>query len=149
MLNILPVSEASNLAIHALAAINLAGKKNRLSVTLLSDALDVSKSHLAKVMQKLVKAGLVDSIRGAKGGFSLVKNPKSITLFRVIKLIDGELKVEKCFFDHPRCEEGKCVISNLQKEISVLLIEKLKSYTIKDINVNITKLNEILGLDKK
>jgi Rrf2 family protein len=148
MLKILPISEASNLAIHALATINLSGKKTRLSVTQLSEALDVSKSHLAKVMQKLVKAGLIDSIRGAKGGFSLIKNPKTITLFRVIKLVDGELKVEKCFFDHPRCEEGHCIISDLQEEVSLLLIEKLKSYTIKDIKVKILKLDDVLNHKK-
>ena len=56
MLSSLPISEASNLAIHSLVILHLHGKNKRISVTSLSEVLDVSKSHLAKVMQKLVKA---------------------------------------------------------------------------------------------
>ncbi|MBU1537587.1 Rrf2 family transcriptional regulator, partial [Myxococcota bacterium] len=88
MLNSLPISEASNLAIHALAVINNLGAGKRLSVAQISTVLEVSQSHLAKVMQKLVKAGFVDSSRGANGGFILARSAKSLSLFSVVKVID-------------------------------------------------------------
>jgi Rrf2 family protein len=139
MNSMLPLSEASNLAIHALAAINLLGNGRRISVTVLAKVLEVSHSHLAKVMQKLVKAGFVDSSRGAAGGFLFVRNPKKISLFAVIKVMDGELKVKDCLFDHPRCEEGICAISSLHKEIGEITIKRFKDIKITDINVNLKK----------
>ena len=143
MMNSLQISEASNLAIHALAAINNLGQGKRLSVGVLAKVLEVSQSHLAKVMQKLVKAGFVDSTRGSSGGFILSKNPEKISLFHVVKVIDGELKVKKCLFDKPRCEDEVCVISTLQEEISNLLIQRLKEAKITDIQVTFKNAHQL------
>jgi len=136
-MNFLPMTEAANLGIHALATINILGKERRLSVTHLAKVLNVSRSHLAKVMQKLVKAGFVDSIRGAKGGFTLIKKPEKISLYQIIKAIDGEMKIQKCFFDSPRCVEGECAMSKLQYEISSVIIKRLKETKLSEINVTL------------
>ncbi len=135
MINSLPISEASNLAIHALAAIHNLGAGKRLSVAQIAKVLDVSQSHLAKVMQKLVKAGFVDSTRGANGGFILAKSAKSISLFAVVKVIDAELKVQHCLFEEPRCTEENCVIAQLQQEIGAVVVKRLKEAKIADIKV--------------
>lgn len=139
MMNSLPISEAANLAIHALSVINNLGQGKRLSVAQVARALDVSQSHLAKVMQKLVKAGYVDSTRGANGGFILAKNAKAISLFAVVKVIDGELKVQHCLFENPRCNEEMCTIAGLQQEIGAVIIARLKEAKIADIQVTLKR----------
>jgi Rrf2 family protein len=146
MLSSLPISEASNLAIHSLVLLHLHGENKRISVTSLSGILEVSKSHLAKVMQRLVKAGFVDSEKGAKGGFKLVVEAKNLTLYQIISVFDGELHVEKCLFDTPRCEEKRCIISSLQEEVSTLLVKKLKIYNITNFKVHFKNKSLIQGL---
>lgn len=60
----------------------------QLSVTDIAAALRVSPHHLAKVLRTLGRAGLVDSVRGARGGYRFVGNAKRVTLMDVIALFE-------------------------------------------------------------
>ncbi len=60
----------------------------QLSVTDIAAALRVSPHHLAKVLRTLGRAGLVDSVRGAGGGYRFVANAKRVTLMDVIALFE-------------------------------------------------------------
>jgi Rrf2 family protein len=139
-MNSLNMSHAANLAIHALAVLKTLPKGERLSVTKLAIILNVSKSHLAKVMMKLAKAGYVNSITGSKGGFSLVKDPKEISLYMISTLIDGERQTDRCLFNHQRCSSNSCIVSSFEEEIQTKVIEKLKVTTISNFDF---KMDEI------
>jgi Rrf2 family protein len=60
----------------------------QLSVTDIAAGLRVSPHHLAKVLRALGRAGLVDSVRGARGGYRFVANAKRATLMDVIALFE-------------------------------------------------------------
>jgi Rrf2 family protein len=60
----------------------------QLSVTDIAAELRVSPHHLAKVLRALGRAGLVDSVRGARGGYRFVANAKRVTLMDVIALFE-------------------------------------------------------------
>ncbi len=62
--------------------------ERQLSVTDIAAALRVSPHHLAKVLRTLGRAGLVDSVRGAGGGYRFVANAKRVTLMDVIALFE-------------------------------------------------------------
>jgi len=49
---------------------------------------DISLNHLAKVLRSLVRAKLVESVRGAGGGYRFSGNPKRVTLLDVIELFE-------------------------------------------------------------
>lgn len=50
---------------------------------------DVSLNHLAKVLRDLVRAGLIESVRGPGGGYRFAGNPRRVTLLDVIELFEG------------------------------------------------------------
>jgi Rrf2 family protein len=56
----------------------------QLSVADLAASLRASPHHLAKVLRTLGRAGLVESVRGARGGYRFVANPRRVTLMDVI-----------------------------------------------------------------
>jgi len=60
----------------------------QLSVTGIAATLRVSPHHLAKVLRALGRAGLVDSVRGARGGYRFVANARRVTLMDVIELFE-------------------------------------------------------------
>jgi len=60
----------------------------QLSVTDIAAELRVSPHHLAKVLRALGRAGLVDSVRGARGGYRFVANAKRVNLMDVIALFE-------------------------------------------------------------
>src|SRR5690348_13862280 len=74
----------------------------------------IPKSFLAKIFQNLVKAGLVRSIRGAGGGFALVKKPAQITVLEVIEAIEGKIVFQRCQIEDTKCEHiGGCALCGL------------------------------------
>lgn len=108
--NVLKISEAASLALHAMAI--MAQNKDKLvSVKEIADNLDVSYNHLSKVLQRLVKAELVLSIKGFGGGFKLVKNPDEITFLEIYETIDGRFKPSNCLLNKLECTH-KCIMGD-------------------------------------
>jgi Rrf2 family protein len=60
----------------------------QLSVAGIAASLRVSPHHLAKVLRTLGRAGLVDSVRGARGGYRFAGNARRVTLMDVIGLFE-------------------------------------------------------------
>ena len=78
---------ASRIAIVAL--LDLAGQPERqLSVAELGKKYRLSSHHLAKVMNRLGRAGMVSAGRGVGGGYQFIGNPRRITLLDVIELFE-------------------------------------------------------------
>jgi Rrf2 family protein len=69
------------------AVLELAGHGGR-SVAGIADKFGVSSHHLAKVMNELARAGLVEAARGAGGGYQFVANPRRTTLYDVVRLFE-------------------------------------------------------------
>jgi Rrf2 family protein len=65
--------------------------------------MNIPAQFLHKVMPRLVKAGLVRSRRGARGGYRLAKQPGEITLLQIVQAIDGPIYINRCLFDHDDC----------------------------------------------
>ncbi|MBZ0155580.1 MAG: Rrf2 family transcriptional regulator [Alphaproteobacteria bacterium] len=91
---------------------------------------EVPKSFLAKILQKLAKAGIVSSTRGVNGGFSLSRRPADITLLDVIEAVQGPLSLNACIIDHKICARKEaCSVHPVWKEIREFLGEKLREYS--------------------
>ena len=64
----------------------------------------VPESYLAKIFQNLSREGIVQSYRGARGGFSLARPPAEITLYQIIQAIDGPLALCPCLCESEGCD---------------------------------------------
>jgi Rrf2 family transcriptional regulator, iron-sulfur cluster assembly transcription factor len=69
----------------------------------ISEEYKIPRSFLAKILQKLVKAKIVRSYRGVKGGFSLAKQAKDISVLNVLEAIEGKLALNLCLPDKKMC----------------------------------------------
>jgi Rrf2 family protein len=58
-------------------------------------------------MQTLVKAGVLTSLRGPKGGLALSRSPEEITLMDIVIAIDGKDFDSKCIIGLPRCDDAE------------------------------------------
>ncbi len=126
MTNILKISEAASLALHAM--IILAKRRDELiSVKFIADEFDVSANHLSKVMQRLVKSDLVHSIKGNRGGFKLAHNPEHITFLEIYEAIDGKFRPSGCLLSRKPCESTKCIMGDLIKSVNTQVEEYFKN----------------------
>ena len=117
MANVLRISEAATLALHTLAL--LASRPNEiLSTHKIATRLEASEAHLAKVLQRLARMGLVRSIRGARGGFMLGRDPADVTLLEAYEAIDGPLRPNTCLMGHKVCRDKGCILGSLLEEIN-------------------------------
>ncbi len=56
----------------------------------------VPVGYLAKIMQGLAKTGLVTSQRGLYGGFTMAKDPKTLTVYEIVQSVDPIIRIERC-----------------------------------------------------
>ena len=112
-----PVSipESVTLAFHAMALIALDGSGGRLSLSQLRIG-NASLDHLSKVLQKLVRAGFLESKRGAKGGFQLAKPAEDITLLDIWVALEGNVSAESCSLLTDGCPLPRCVFGSLVED---------------------------------
>jgi Rrf2 family transcriptional regulator, iron-sulfur cluster assembly transcription factor len=94
----------------------------------------IPKSFLAKIFQDLVKAGLVRSIRGAHGGFALVKDPAQISVLEIIEAIEGKIIFQRCRQLKPDCEHTEgCALCGLFEQAQDGVKDVLVRTTLVDL----------------
>jgi Rrf2 family protein len=98
----------------------------------LAELLTVSEATLAKALQRLVKAGVISSTRGPKGGFVMTKDPKNITLLEVYEAIEGRLTPTQCLLSKPVCG-GECLLQALLKDVDVKARQFLAEKNLGDV----------------
>ena len=62
----------------------------------IAQALHLPEEFLSKILQRLVKANIVESIRGTHGGYKLIEQPSDISLKSVIEVFEGEMHMIDC-----------------------------------------------------
>lgn len=90
------------------ALMRLAASPNQIFTTeQIAEQLQISRNHLTKVVQDLVRAGFVQSIRGSGGGLKLAQDPSSIHVGEVVRFLEREHAIVECF----RIDGGSCILS--------------------------------------
>lgn len=94
----------------------------------IAKAMHIPKSFLAKILQRLVKAGIVISGRGIGGGFSLAKKPKNISILDVIKAIQGNAAaINMCAIDKRMCRlSSTCSVHPVWVELRSVIEKRLQ-----------------------
>ena len=93
-------------------------------------AIKAPESYLRKVLQQLVRGGLLSSHRGVRGGFSLARDAGSISLRDVVEAVDGSLPTWCCLKEKQRCGEAPCPVSAAFDEARKKMAESLEQTTI-------------------
>ena len=117
MTNLLKLSKATSLALHT-AAFLASGNGQRVSAREMAARLRASEAHLAKVLQRLAHLGLVTSVRGPRGGFSLARPAGKITLLEVYEAIEGPFPKGRCLMGEPVCGSRQCLLGGLVGKVN-------------------------------
>lgn len=132
MSGIVKFSEAASLALHAMTVL-AARADPHLTIRDVAEAMPVSEAYLAKVLQRLAKAGLVESVRGPGGGFRIRGDPRQITLLAVYEAIEGRLGIAACAF--PVAQGCKtCILDEALRDANRLVHDRLARTTLADLD---------------
>lgn len=95
---------------------------------------EVSAKYLESVLAMLRSAGLVRSVRGARGGHLLARPPHSITLREIFEVLEGREGFVHCTTDPQVCDRAKtCVTQEVWARIYAECMETLESTTLEDL----------------
>jgi Rrf2 family protein len=98
----------------------------------IAGACDVPRSFLAKILQRLARAGIVRSYRGAGGGFQLVGDAGQLSLRDVVETMQGPVALNTCAVEKERCSRsGACAVHPVWVHASESLGRTLGTYTFK------------------
>ncbi|MFN8008143.1 MAG: Rrf2 family transcriptional regulator [Terriglobia bacterium] len=90
---------------------------------------------LAKVLQKLVQGGLLNSQHGANGGYSLRRTPDTINVAEVIQAIEGHFSLTDCVSEEGFCGQfDKCNVKSPLQRLNDLVVRGLRDITIEQMN---------------
>ncbi|MDA8096556.1 MAG: Rrf2 family transcriptional regulator [Desulforudis sp.] len=92
---------------------------------------DVSQPYLEQLILLLKAAGLVRSIRGARGGFLLAKNASEVTAAEIVTVLGGNITIVDCVGDPDVCSRAEdCVLRDLWADVSYAINDVLGSTTL-------------------
>lgn len=123
-------TKATNYALHTILFMMEQDQNEKLSVHVLAKQFQLSVTYLSKILTQLVKAGLIESVSGASGGYALRKHPESISFMDVIQAIEGS----GIFFECTLPQENKCPIQKVMNEAESMMEQYLREKKLLDIS---------------
>lgn len=115
--------------------------KGPISIKEISERKKISEYYLEQLFSPLRKAGLIKSIRGAQGGYILSKEPKDITIYDIIEVVEGPIEISTCI-DGDACDNIDCCATRIVwKKIKKSIDEVTTSISLQDIVDDYNSLN--------
>jgi Rrf2 family protein len=107
-------------------------KEKPVNAQILSESFGASINHLSKVLQRLVKTGFVESVRGPSGGFIIAKPYDKISFFDIYEALQGELKETNCPLCRKKCPFNSCFYEGILHTMSKEFVDFLKNKKLTD-----------------
>ena len=100
----------------------------------ISESYDIPLELLAKVLQRLVRARLLVSVQGTRGGYRLARDASMISVADVIQAVDGPVTVTACSTDDHNCDQySKCSIRDPLSKIKDRILDALNTMSVAEM----------------
>ena len=125
-------STATGYALQALAA--LPGDGSYRLAKNLAESLNLPGPYLAKILQNLVQAGILESVRGPRGGFRLARPSSEITVGEVVAALEGPGSLDGCVMGFPNCgPENPCPMHGAWSQVKAQMGDSMTQATLRDL----------------
>lgn len=125
------ISISTKYALAALSHLGGAEHPEFVSIQVLSEELKIPRSYLAKIMKTLANRELIESKKGLNGGFRLISDRGTISLFDLCVALDDPVIKETCFLSRSKCSEaGTCQFHFPWKEMKAQIRNFLTQFTV-------------------
>lgn len=122
---------------YAIRAVLYLAQQPRGEIVLKKDICavqEVTPAFLTKILQPLIKSGIVGSQRGVGGGFYLIKDPAEVTLYDIVAAQEGPLYLNQCLVHDGACDRDVfCPVHGAWREIREGFAGMLQNYNFKQL----------------
>jgi Rrf2 family protein len=128
---VLKLTKKADYALMAMKHLAEHPAQNSRSAKDVADAFGIPPEALAKILQRLAKAGLLHSQHGVNGGYTLARPANAISAFEVIQAIDGPLFITSCVTVRGECgQSDRCNIREPLRKVNESIEAVLKRIKI-------------------
>jgi len=101
----------------------------------IAEAYSIPVELLAKILQRMVKGGLITSLSGPKGGYSLSTSPSDITVARIIEAVEGNINILNCSEEESsKCYQfDRCSIRTPMQRLEHRIVDMLNKTTLEEL----------------
>lgn len=127
------ITQHTDFALRVL--IYLATQEERLpTIQEIAERFDISRNHLMKVVNGLIRFGYVEGIRGKGGGLRLARGPADISVGEVLRRMEGDPVLVECFSDQSQCLlTGRCRLQTVLKRALAAFFAVLDPITLDEL----------------
>lgn len=131
------ISTKGRYGLRAVIDIALHGESEPVSLSDIAIRQDISMGYLEQLISRLRKAGVVTSVRGAKGGYSLAASKDKISVGKILRALEGDLSPVNCSEisenGTPCKESGQCISKLVWKRISDSINDAVDNLMLSDL----------------
>lgn len=128
------LSTKGRYGVRALVDIALNGDGGPVLLKDIANRQGISAQYLEHLVAPLIRAGILRSIRGARGGMALAKPPEQIKLSRVIEVLEGSVAPVECVDNPALCNRSnECAARDVWGDMKAAILGVLDSVTLKDL----------------
>ncbi|MBI1855301.1 MAG: Rrf2 family transcriptional regulator [Chloroflexi bacterium] len=121
------ITRQADYAVRAVLHLARLGNTERAATSLIAEKQHIPPSFLAKIISQLSIAGLLHTSRGARGGVTLGRDPKDISVLEVVEAIDGPIRLNECVGEDGLCLfESDCPLRPIWCDAQEQLVAKLR-----------------------
>ena len=100
----------------------------------IAQSQQISEKYISRLILNLNEAGLIISLRGAKGGLKLALPPKEITLLDIIEAMEGPVCIVECVLDKMFCPKSNdCSACRIWSGLNKKIKKQMQDITLKDL----------------
>ncbi len=127
------ISTKAQYGMRALVEVALGGD-DPTSLKTVAERQDLSHQYLEQIFAVLRRAGIVESVRGARGGYRVARPLAEVTALEVVELLEGSVAPVTCIDDEGTCERvGHCSTEALWRRVDGAVRAVLGSTTVADL----------------
>ena len=127
------LTRACEYAIKSLLYLALQDPETRVMTSEVAIAQEIPVNFVRKILEALAKTGMVESHRGAGGGFTLARGPETITIRQIVEAVEGPLALNQCLSQNICENKPHCPMSEVWQEAQRAVESVLERYTLADI----------------
>lgn len=132
------LNQFTDIGLRTMLYLSLRTSENPVTITEIATQFNISRNHLAKVVQLLLQKEILRSSRGRGGGLSLAKAPKEYKLGDAVRLLEQNEKVIDCA--GLECIlDGSCRLKHLLFQAQNEFYNYLNNYTLDDVSTSETR----------
>jgi Rrf2 family protein len=121
------ITRQADYAIRAVRYLAKQGPNQRSATSTVAQEMKIPPSFLAKIISQLSIACLLHTSRGARGGVTLARDAKEISLLDVVEAIDGPILLNECVGDPADCVfSDDCLVHPIWVEAQEALVKRLR-----------------------